>query len=97
MFTYYIMALAFDNMAKLQRNKDIEAKIKIKSLFVQWYTFFGLLYALVPITWLKVSLLRITEQAPEHGTMLSMICYEYHTLVASGVLIYGMIFFGVSL
>ena len=84
-------------MVKLQRIKDNEAKIVITSKVTEWYFFFSLQFLMIPKTWLTLSVLQRSDLAPEAGTFLYMVCYEYHNLVGFTMLTLGIIVFVVSL
>lgn len=52
---------------------------------------------LIPKTWLTLPMLKKSGLAPEAGSMLYMLCYEYHGLTVFCLLTLGIILFVVSL
>ena len=96
-FCEIIMTVAFAEMVKLQRIKDKEAKIVIKSKITEWYFFFCFQVMLIPKTWLTLPVLKQSGLAPEMGSLLHMLCYEYHNLTVFTLLTLGIIIFVVSL
>ena len=84
-------------MVKLQRMKDKEAKIVLNSKIIEWYFFACFQLMLVPSTWLTLPLLSKSGLAPEPGSILHAICYEYHSLAVFMLLTLGVILFVVSL
>ena len=52
-----IMTVAFAQMVSLHRHKGKEVKIVFKSWIIEWYFFFCFEFALIPKTWLTLSVL----------------------------------------
>ena len=64
---------------------------------MEWYFFFCFQLMLIPKTWLTLPMLKKSGLAPEAGSMLYMLCYEYHGLTVFCLLTLGIILFVVSL
>lgn len=102
-FTYttilieFIMTVAFAEMVSLQSHKEKEAKILFKSYIIEWYFFFCFQFMVIPNTFLTLSNLQRSGLAPQPGSLISILCYEYHDLTAFMLLTFGIILFVVSL
>ena len=96
-FCLIIMAVAFSEMVKLQRMREKEDKIVINSKFTEWYFFACFQLMLIPKTWLTLSVLQRSGLAPEPGSFIYAICYQYHSLAVFMMLTLGIILFVVSL
>lgn len=51
----------------------------------------------MPKYWLTLPLLRSSGMAPEPGSLISLVCYEYHALVVFCLFMLGQIMFVISL
>ena len=92
-----IMTVAFYEMVKLQSQKDKEAKIVIKSKLTEWYFFACFNFIIIPKTWLTLAVLKHSDMAPEPGSFLSILLYEYHNFISFCLMTLGMMLFVVSL
>ena len=84
-------------MVKLQRIRDKESKIVIKSKIIEWYFFFCFQLFLIPKTWLTMPILQKSGLAPEPGSLIHLLCFEYHDLTVFILLTIGQILFVISL
>ena len=96
-FCQIICTVGFAELVKLQRQKDKETKIVIKSKILEWYLFFCFQFMLVPKYWLTMPLLKKSDMAPEVGSIISLLCYQYHNLAVFSFFMLGMIMFVISL
>ena len=96
-FVQILIAVGFAELVKLQRQKDKEEKIVVKSKILEWYFFFCFQFLFVPNYWLTPALLRSSGIAPEVGSLISLVFFEYHTLVVFSLFMFGMIMFVISL
>ena len=92
-----MMTVAFSQMVSLHRHKGKELKIVFKSKIIEWYFFFCFEFALIPKTWLTLSVLQRSGMAPAPGSLISICCYEYHELIVFMMMTIGIILFVVSL
>ena len=96
-FVEILIIVSFAELLKLQLVKDKEAKIVIKSKFLEWLIFFIIQLAFVPRYWLTLPLLENSGLAPERGSLLSIMCFEYHSLVIFSLIMISQILFVISL